>query len=107
MKTAAEVCRDFVEYAKDRGGVGREYGAILDDAKKVVKAAEDSGCLERNLKPGELVDTGMLFQGHGVLILIKATGWPSQGERKLKGAFEHTMNKLLKRPFPCNNEIQC
>jgi len=71
MKTAAEVCRDLVDSFKDGDLVPIAFwNKILQDAKKVVATAEESGELERLLRPGDQLDTGLTFRGHKILLEI-------------------------------------
>ena len=104
MNGAREACVALVGYEK----AGAGYRNAIAKAKRVVADAEKSGELELDLKPGELVDTGMTFRGHGVLILIKATGRDHQKRSRLAKQFWHVMDKYMRttHPSPYGNPEQ-
>jgi hypothetical protein len=108
MKTAAEVCRDLLEY--DLKGqtfpspIGK-YKSILRDAQKVVDAAIESGELERLLVAGEQLDTGLTFLGHKILLEISDRWLPKEGrgghyrENVIRNKFIGMMH------FKCHHEF--
>ena len=94
MKTAAEVCRDIVKYSENLSSVHAEFSVILTHAKAAVKAAEESGELDRILEDGELVYTGLHFRGHQILLEVTHNHAGAVREGVLRKQFANCMDRL-------------